>query len=49
MGIESEEVLHINSFCGYCHFFGQCETDYGDFACWEYVEDGVCSGNDATG
>jgi len=49
MVTETEEVSYSNSFCGYCRFFGQCDTDYGDFACWEYVDDGVCSGNGVTG
>ena len=49
MVTESEEISYSNSFCGYCRFYGGCDTDYGDFACWEYVDDGVCSGNGVTG
>ncbi|GEM_PF-5606151 len=49
MVAESKEVSCSNNFCGYCRFFGQCETGYGDFACWEYVDDEVCSGDGATG
>ncbi len=49
MATESKNVSYINSFCGYCRFFGQCETEYGDYACWEYVEDEIYAGNGATG
>ena len=53
MSTSSEEVSYINSFCGHCRFFGQCSSEngvnYGDWACWEYVEDDIYAGNGATG
>ncbi len=49
MASSSDEASYINSFCGHCRFFGQCETEYGDYACWEYVEDDIHAGNGAMG
>jgi len=52
MTIESVEASYINSFCGYCRFFGHCSSDtgmdYDDNACWEYVEDGFYAQDRAT-
>ena len=48
-----EDVSYLNSFCGYCRFFGHCSSDigveYGDHACWEYVEDVAPADNGPTG
>lgn len=53
MSTISEEVSYINSFCGYCRFFGHCSSDngvdYGDYACWEFVAEEFCADNGATG
>ena len=49
MASESKDVSHINNFCGYCQFFGDCETEYGDYACWEYVEDEAPADNGPAG
>lgn len=53
MSDSSADVSGGSSFCGHCRFFGQCSSedgvDYGDWACWEYIENGVYADNDATG
>ncbi len=49
METNSEDVAGINSFCGYCRFFGHCATEYGDHACWEFVADEFWAGNGTTG
>lgn len=49
MAVCSEDVSGINSFCGYCRFFGHCATEYGDHACWEFAADEFWAGNGTTG
>ena len=28
---------HMGQYCGWCRFFGDCQTEYGDHACWEFM------------
>ena len=30
-------VTHTGQYCGWCQFFGGCGTEYGDYACWEFM------------
>ena len=30
-------VTHSGHYCGWCRFFGGCGTEYGDYACWEFM------------
>ena len=49
MEVCSEDVSSINSFCGYCQFFGNCATEYDDHACWEFMPDEFWAGTTQRG
>ena len=49
METNSEDVAGIARYCGYCRFFGGCDTNYEDDACWEFMADEFWAGNGTTG